>query len=696
MNTRRLLPTAAALGALTQGAAWAQDVSGIVVTGAPYAVSLDSATTSVNIVSRAQLDVAPPVGIGDLLAGQPGLRSSAFGPGASRPIIRGLSGPRVMILQNGTGQVDASSISPDHAVASEPGGAQRIEVLRGPAALAYGGSAIGGVVNIIDDRIPTAKVEGFTGRASGSYDTNNDGKAVSGALKAGFGPLVFAIDASKRKSSDYRVDTNPVSDRLAASEGLIALDDRRVKNSDVLVDAQGAGVSYVGDDGYVGVSIKKNSTVYGVPYAQVQQVGPADPDAEGPVAIHLHQTRYDFRGEHGLDFGPFEKVRFSVGYADYEHAEVERATGEVGTRFLSNGTEGRLEVVQGDRDGWQGAFGLQGLTRDFEAIGDEAFIPPVTIHETGVFALQRLDKEKWGLEGGLRLDRRDLNSALAGRPTSPVAASYGINWSGAENHPDFTNVSASAAVFVRPLDHLFLSISLSRNARAPTEFELFADGPHGGTGVYEIGDPTLKSEKVVTVEGTARWTAERGKAEFHLFAASYNGFIEEAYTGDRVGDDGVIDPDGELPVVRFTQTDARFYGSELAGSYDLWTQGSKTLSLEGSADYVHGNANGSPIARIPPYSVTVGLNWSTPVFEAKAEVRHVGSQSRTTAFELPTSAYTLVNASASAKPFADKGVRLFVDANNLTGEEAREHVSFLKDVAPMPGRSLRAGVAYSF
>ena len=694
MKTRHLLLTAAATSALMHAAAHAQDVAGVVVTGAPYAVSLDSATTSINIVSRAQLDVAPPVGIGDLLNGQPGLRSSFYGPGASRPIIRGLSGPRVLILQNGAGQVDASSISPDHAVASEPGSAQRIEVLRGPAALAYGGSAIGGVVNIIDDRIPTAKLNGVTGRASGSYDSNNDGKALSGALKAGAGAVVVSIDASKRKADDYRVDTDPVSGRLAAAEGLTVLRDRRVLNSDVLADAYGAGVSLVDDHGYIGVSIRKNSTVYGVPFAQV--AGPPDPDAEGPVAIHLHQTRYDLRGEHRIDAGPFDKIRVSAGYADYEHAEVSRRDGEVGTRFLSSGTEGRIEVVQADRDGWQGAFGLQGLKRDFSAIGDEAFIPPVDIHEVGVFALQRLDKESWGVEGGLRLDRRGLKSNLRGRPTSDAAARYGIDWSGAGSHPDFTNVSASAAVFVRPQKDWFFSLSLSRNARAPTEFELFADGPHRGTNVYEIGNPNLKSEKVFTVEGTARWTADRGKAEFHLFTARYSGYIEESYSGDRVGDEGEIDPDGELPVVRFTQTDARFYGAELAGSYDLWKQGSRTLSLEGSADYVHGNADGRPVARIPPYSVTLGLNWSTPVWEIKGEARHVGAQDRTTAFELPTGAYTLLNASLSAKPFADNGVRLFVDANNLTGEEAREHASFLKDVAPLPGRSIRAGFAYSF
>ncbi len=696
MRVLTLLLSAAGLAALSQGAARAQDVSAVVVTAAPYAVSLDSVTTSVNILTRADLDVAPPVGLGDLLNGQPGLRSSFYGPGASRPIIRGLSGPRVLILQNGTGQVDASSLSPDHAVASEPSEAQRIEVLRGPAALAYGGSAIGGVVNIIDDRIPSARVDGVGGRVSSSYDSNNDGKAISAALKAGAGPLVFAIDGAKRRSSDYRVQTNPISDRLEAAQGVTALNDRRVRNSDVDLYAYGAGVSYVGAQGYLGGSVRKTSTVYGVPYGQIVQVGPVAPDAEGPVAIHLHQTRYDLRGEHGLDLGPFEKIRAAVGYADYEHAEVDRSNGAVGTRFLSTGTEGRLELVQRDRDGWQGAFGIQGLSRDFEAIGEEAFIPPVTITEAGVFTLQRLDKDSWGFEGGLRLDRRDLKSNLTGHPTSAAAAGYGINWARADGHPDFSNVSASGAVFVRPAEHLFLALSLSRNARAPTEFELFADGPHEGTGVYEIGDPTLKSEKVVTLEATARWTATRGKAELHLFKARYDGFIEEAYTGGRADDDGLIGPDGELPVVRFTQTGASFYGVEFAGSYDLWRHGSRSLSLESAADYVHGNAGGNPIARIPPYSVTAGLAWSSLVFEAKLEARYVGRQDRTTAFELATAAYALINANVSAKPFKDQGFRLFLDGRNLTGEEAREHASFLKDVAPLPGRSLRAGLAYSF
>lgn len=673
------------------------EVSEVVVTAAPYAVSLGSVTTSVNVITRDELDVAPPVGLGDLLNGEPGLRSSFFGPGASRPIIRGLSGPRVLILQNGVGLVDASSLSPDHAVASEPGDAQRIEVLRGPSTLAYGGSAIGGVVNIIDERVPLSVAEdGFDGRVSLSYDTNNDGIGIAAGFKGGSGPIVVAVDAVHRESGDYDVPTNPVSSRLAAAEGLVPLSDRTVLNSDVELNSFGIGVSWVGDDGYLGGSVKRTETTYGVPFPQVFDPGPPDPDAEGPVKIELAQTRYDLRGEHGVAWGPFDRARFSIGYADYQHAEIEVESGALGTQFLSRGGEGRIELVQRERDGWQGAVGIQGLVRSFEAIGDEAFIPPVGIHEQGAFTLQRHDRGAWGVEGGLRIDRRALSADLAGRPTSDAATALGRDWSTTSDDQDFTNVSASAAVFLRPGEGWFAALSLSHNARAPTEFELFADGPHAGTGAYEIGDPRLDSEKVTSLEATLRWTGERGRLQAHLFSARYDGFIEQAPTGVFVDDGGTPDPDGELPVFSFFQTDATFWGGELEGEYDVWSDGDRSLSLTGAFDYVRGDTGAGAPARIPPYSVTAGLAWASPRLDAKLEIKRVGEQDRVATFELPTDGYTLLNAAIYYKPFDDRNARLFIDGRNLTDEEAREHASFLKDIAPNPGRSIRFGVAYRF
>ncbi len=673
-----------ALAAATMGAApvWAADaaaapadpaadptdtaVSQVVVTAAPYAVSLDTVTSSVNVLTRDKLDTAPPAGLGDVLNGLPGLRSTFYGPGASRPVIRGLAGPRVMVLQNGVGQVDASSLSPDHAVASDPAEASRIEVLRGPSTLAYGGSGIGGVVNMIDDRVPASRAEnGIEGRIAASASSVDDGWGVSGAAKFNAGPLVFAVDADRRRSDDYSVPTSPVSSRLAARDGLTVDPEKTVRNTDVEMDAYGAGVSYVHDRGFFGLSVKRTDTTYGVPYEQI--LAPIDPDAEGPVSIHLQQTRYDLRGEQELDNPWFEKVRVSIGHADYEHAEVSVEDGEVGTRFLSDGTEGRVELVHREHDGHQGAIGFQALSRSFEAIGDEAFVPSVDIKEYGVFTLQRLDRGDWGVDAGLRFDTRSLETATQKR--------------------DFDNVSASLGVFYKPAEHQFYALTLSHNGRAPTEFELFADGPHPGTGGYEKGDDSLDSEKVTSLEGTYRWTGARLRVEGHLWGAWYDNFIEEAPTGAE---------EDNLPVFQYYQTGAKFHGAELEVGWNAWRSGEQAVRLEGVADYVRGSTDLGAPARIPPWSVTGRAIWTVSRVESELEVRHVAEQDRVATYELPTDAYTVVNLKVTVKPFADEPLRLFLEGRNLTDEEVREHASFLKDIAPSPGRSIRTGIAWKF
>lgn len=656
----------------------------LIITAAPYAVSLETLTTSVNIISRAELDLAVPAGLGDVLNGLSGVRSTFFGPGASRPVIRGLSGPRVMILQNGVGLVDASSVSPDHAVASDPAEATRIEVLRGPSTLAYGGSGIGGVVNILDDRVPsTPSARGIEGRASVSYDTINQGKAASAALKAGTGPWVVAADIVSRRSEDYEVPIDPVSHRLAKRDGVTAAPGHKVLNSGVELDAYGAGLSYVGDRGFIGASVKRTDTTYGVPYPQIVEAA-----GEGPVELHLKQTRYDVRGERTLDLQAFEKVRFSIGHADYQHAEIAVSDGAVGTRFLSKGTEGRIELVHREHEGHQGAIGAQALQREFEALGAEAFVPSVRVSELGLFTLQRFDREIWGLDLGARIDKRQLTAKLKGRTTSDAASSAGLDWATTGETRNFTNVSASAGLFWKPAEHQFYALSIASNGRAPSEVELFADGPHGGTGSYEVGDPRFKSETVLSIEATARYTTDALQIEGHLYSARYRGFIEENPTGETQND---------LPVFRFSQNGARFRGFELDSHYDLWTQGDNRLVGELSADYVRGDTDRGAPARIPPYSVTGRLGWHAQAYTAQIEARHVGeAKARTAPFELPTDGYTMVNLTANWKPLPQHDWRLFMDARNLTHVEAREHASFLKDIAPMPGRSVRIGSSLAF
>lgn len=673
---RAVLLTTAAASALLAGPAWAQvegrspghDLSEVVVTAAPYVVTLDSATTSVDILRRADLDQAPVGGIGEVLTGVAGVRSSFFGPGASRPVIRGLSGPRVLVLSNGLGQVDASGLSPDHAVATDPQEAERIEVLRGPSALAYGGSAIGGVVNIIDERIPTHRLDGaFEGRALGSYSTVDNGWMTSGALKAGSGRWVVSLDAVRRETEDYDVPTSPESRRQAEADGEVwgGRVPSKVENTSTELTAYGAGLSYVGDDGYLGFSVKRTETDYGVPGHAHEDEGAEE---EALVSIDLKQTRYDLRGEHRGGFGPFETVRFSAGYADYTHSELEGA--EVGTRFKSNGWEGRVELVQPSRGGWDGALGVQVLRRDFEAIGEEAFVPATLTKELGVFTLQRLDRQGWGVEGGLRIERKDLDSTVGDR--------------------SFTGVSASLGAFIRPAEGLFLSLSGSRTERGPAQEELFANGPHPATRSFEVGDPTLESEVSWSLDLTGHLKRGRLDVDAHLFAVRYDGFIDLRPTG-------AVDADSGLPVFLFQQTDARFHGGEIDGSYRLWSDGERTLRLEATADFVHGKTDLGPPARIPSWSLAGRGVYDGGWWSGQLELRRVGGQDRVADLELPTDGYTLVNAQLTVRPLKDRqDLRVFLEGRNLGDVEAREHASFLKELAPLPGRNFRLGVGYRF
>ena len=643
------------------------ELEDIVVTGAPYGISQRASVIATDVVDEQTLATAPAASLGDLLNGRPGVRSTDFAPGASRPVIRGLSGPRVQVLTNGIGLIDASSVSPDHAVATDPAEANRIEIIRGPATLVYGGSAIGGVVNVLDDRIPTEIPEGgVSGVVSTQASSVDDGRSAFGRVTVGSGNFAFNVDGVKRKTDDYDIPAPAISARRAAAEGLAREDTGTQPNSYTDLETWGVGGSYIGDKGFAGVSYKNTDSEYGTV-------------AEESVFIKLNQKRWDARGEYRFDSGPFSTLRGSYGHADYTHTEFE-AVGEPGTIFNSDGWEGRADLIQRERNGWNGAVGVQALSRNFEAIGEEAFVPSVKIDELGLYTVQRLDLGNHGFEGGLRYDRRELSG-------TPIGGASEVT-------REFDNWSASAAAFIRPTAGLFLGLSLAHNERAPSEVELFADGVHIATAAYETGDLTLNSEKVTTLEGTAHYDRGRFTGDLHVYHSWYNGFIDERPTGDEF----YFEEEEEFfPIYRFVQTDAKFYGFELEGAYALWQDGDRKLSLEGAADYVHAQTDFGPAARIPPYSVTGRLAWTSTKFDASAEVRHVGEQDRVAnEFELPTDDYTLVNASIAVRPFSQQNVTLFAEARNLTNEEAREHVSFLKDIAPLPGRNLRVGVAYRF
>ena len=655
-------------------------VEEVVVTGTPFAVEPDALTSNVDVLAREELDLLPPSGLGDILSGLPGVRSTFFGPGASRPVIRGLSGPRVLVLSNGVGQVDASALSPDHAVASDPLEASRIEVIRGPATLAYGGSAIGGVVNVIDERVPeTPAADGVDGRATASASSVDDGYAAAANIKVGRGPWVVAADAVRRQSEDYAVPVPPESRRLAASEGEEPEPGDTVENSAVELTQYGAGVSYVTGTGFFGVSVRHTDTLYGVPghaheheeeHEDEEHDHEAEEEEEAAVRIDLRQTRYDLRGESDVDIGPFSRIRFNGGYAEYEHVELEGA--EIGTVFTNQGAEGRLELVQREQDGWEGAVGVQALTREFDAVGAEAYVGRTDIAELGAFTLQRVDRGGYGFEGGVRVDRRTLDNVTFGER-------------------DFSNVSASAGAFVRPNEEVFVGVNISRSARAPNEAELFANGAHIATRALEIGDPELDSEVSYSLDAALHFEQGPVELDAHAFIARYQDFIDLRSTGE-------VDEESELPIFVYRQTDARFHGFELEYAYAFARAPGREWRVEAAYDYVRGDTDLGPAARIPPWSLTGRLVHDGEMIDASLEVRHVAEQDRVTEFELPTDAYTLVNARVSARPFSGplSDVSVFLEGRNLGDEEAREHVSFLKELAPLPGRNFRAGLVVRY
>lgn len=666
----RLLWAGALVAYTASFPAFAQNIEEVVITSSPFAVSLDSATTNVDVLDSFDLDVAQSSGLGDVLGSIPGVRSSFFGPGASRPIIRGLAGPRVLVLTNGIGTIDASALSPDHQVASDPAEAQRIEVLRGPAALAYGGSAIGGVVNVIDERIARSPVEGgINGRLTASGTTVNDGYSGSGSVRVGSGPFVFTFDALHRKAGDYDIPG------FSESQYQMALEEDEhdeeeafgtVPNSGVGLTIFGSGISYVTDHGFLGASIKHTDTFYGVPGHAHEDGEEEDGDEhDEEVNIDLKQLRLDLHGQWALNFGPFGLVKLASGHSDYEHVELEG--GAVGTRFFSDGYEARLELVQDEMNGWQGAVGFQGQKRNFDATGKEAYVPKTAISEIGAFTLQRLDRGGWGIEGGARIDNRNLDSSVGER--------------------DFTNFSASAGAFLRPSDPWFLGISLGRTSRAPREEELFSNGPHIATRSFEIGDQNLSSEVAHSAEASIHFEDRGFSFDLHGFLAHYDGFIDSVPSGE------IKDA---LNVFQYTQTNADFQGFELELSQRIWEVGEKSVTLEAVADYVYGDTGNGPPARIPPYSLTGRAIYQSSRWTGEVELRHVGEQDHLAQFELPTDAFTMVNASVEFRPNPEKGLSLFVAADNLTNVEGREHTSFLKDFLPRPGRSLRFGATHRF
>ncbi len=655
----------------------------IVVTARPSATDQFSVLQSTTVLTAESLQLRLEGSIGETLASLPGFSSSFFGPGASRPIIRGLDGDRIRVLTNGIGSIDAASVSPDHAVAADPLGAQRIEVVRGPANLMYGSNAVGGVVNVLDGRISERLPEHpISGQADLLYGSGSDERAGAGHVDVTMGKFVLHLKGFYRETDDYRVPLGALEDEHDEEEEHEEEEEgnpKRVANSATKSQGGTAGLSYVWDDGFFGVAYSRLDSTYGIPsggHAHAEEEHEHDDGheeeehGEETVSIDLVQDRLDVAGEVRGDLLAFQTARVRFGYADYRHVELEGD--EVGTTFTNEAWEGRLELVQKPmlEGNWSGASGVQLSSRDFEAIGDEAFVPPSETFNWGVFTFQEVKLGALTAELGARFENQQVDVTGERRNFDSFSVSGGLAWS--------------------PDQDWLIGVTVGRSKRAPTAEELFAKGPHLAIGAFEIGDPDLRQETALNLEAFVRKRAGIVTGSLTGFVTWYDDFITQSFNGEE--EDG-------LPVLVRGQTDARFIGMEAeieveAVRTDLWS-----LTVDASADYVRATDTvaGGPLPRIPAFRLQAGAEYKRDWLTGRVEVQRVSRQDRVAAFEDETGGYTMLNASLSVRPFTGRpDVSIMLRGRNLTNTIARAHTSFLKEVAPLPGRDIRVSLQVGF
>ncbi len=641
----------------------------VVVSASPFQHSQSELTSATDVLTERDLALQQQPTLGETLSAQPGMSSTYFGPGASRPIIRGLGGDRIRVLENGTGTQDASVTSPDHAVSVEPFLVKRIEVVRGPASLLYGSSAVGGVVNVIDNRIATDLPERrVSGTVDARYGSGADEFAYGGTtdialVKADDHAFVLHLDGFKRETDDVRIPGYADPSNLV-NKG-------RLTNS--AIDSEGAaiGLSYVSDTFDAGIDYNGFNSTYGTV---------AEPD----VLIDLRQRRVDFAAEVKQEFGIFTGARLKFGTADYQHVELENGT--PGTTFTNTGYEGRLELMHAPIAGFTGAWGVQTARSDFDVEGDEAFMPPSLTETVALFAFEEAKTGPLTWQFGARIEDQSLDTRAT--TAFPTAQSR-----------DDTTVSLSSGV-VYAINHDYaVAFSVTGTERAPNAQELYADGPHLGTDAFEVGDASLDTEKSLGVELGVRKLTGFVTGSFNLFANAFNGYIFEQATGATVDFAGTpLDPTDDLPEYRFVQRDALFYGAELETLWHLHQGEHHTLDLKLNVDCTFAEQrNGDNLPHIPPIKGLLGLVWTHGVWNAGVDWQLVADQDRTAPGETDTHGYALLSAYVGYRlvegPVA---YDLFVRGSNLTDEEARVSTSFLKDIAPLPGRSVTFGVRASF
>jgi iron complex outermembrane receptor protein len=643
-----------------------QPLPPVVVTANPLGSDLFDLVAPVSVLSGERLMLNMQPTLGELVNQIVGVNSSYYGPNASRPVIRGLDGDRVQILQNGLASFDASGTSVDHAVPIDTLTLKRVEIVRGPAVLLYGPTAIGGVVNTIDGRIPSERIAGAQGGVDLRYASPANERAAAGLVEFGLEQgLQFHADAFTRRTSDLDIPGYAYSPQLRATlppdeQGPFGTLPNSASNS----DGGSFGVAYVGDKGFVGGSYTRFNSDYGTV---------AEPD----VTIKMKQERVDLAGQWLAPTEAIKSIDAKFASSRYQHTEFEGA--EAGTTFKNDGWQGRVDVVHNNIGSLQGALGIQFVDFDFSALGEEGFLPDTNTRTFAAFVYEELPMDRWKFSIGGRYDYTRV-SAQENEAFGPALT---------RNFNSFA-VSLGATYNLTP--EYSLVGSLAYTQRPPNYQELFADGPHIATGIFEVGDRNFGLEKSVGVELALRKKGDNWSGSLGAFYNKFSNYIT-------LYDSGLIDPESELPIYYYRASAAEFYGIEAEANFNLGSYGPGRFSLELQADYLWA-ANTDldvPLPRISPARFAGSLVYTASQWDARLGVFRVQAQDRVAPNEFQTDGYTMLDASFTYRLTKDRfGLTAFVKGTNLLNEDARNHVSYLVNIAPMPARGITVGVRGTF
>lgn len=616
--------------------------------------------------------------LGATLDGLPGVSTTTYGPMVGRPIIRGMDGDRIRLLQNGVASYDASSLSYDHAVPLNPLSVERVEIVRGPAALLYGGNAIGGVVNTIDNRIPREPLKGVSGAVDASYGGANDARAGAALVEGGNGRFAFHVDAFDDETSKLRIPGFARSARQRAIDGPDAdQPSDSLPNSDGRSHGGAAGGSYTWADGYAGLSFSGFESNYGSV-------------AESDVRLRMRQQRVAASSEIRNIAGPVSQLKFDFGYSDYEHKEID--DGQTATTFRNHGYEFRVEARHRRIGPFEGAFGVQASQNTFSALGDEALVPTTQTTNVALFGL-----EEWQATQALKFS---LGGRVEHVKVDPTPAGN-ERFAGAGSR-SFTTGSVSFGALYK-LDPVWsVAGSVSYTERAPTFYELYANGPHDATGQYLIGNPSAQKEKAVSTDLSLRYASGPNKGSIGVFYTRFSNYLTEFNTGRLVDDEGEpVAPgtDDALDEAVYRGVRAEFYGFEFSGKWRAFEKGAHTLDLELTGDYTHArNAEtGEPLPRISPLRATLAADYGYGPFGARAQLTHAWTQHRVPENDLATDGYTSLGVVLTYR-FHVGATRwlAYVRGDNLTNQDIRLASSVVRDFAPEGGRSVMVGLRTTF